>query len=161
MGTNGKSENEGDHRMPGAGRFGPTGRGLPQRMQIIQQFPLIIHLQTDKIKIKRHQSTSFQSINRNFINNDIPKIVSKNYRLSKKIQKELEGVIDNSHCVYCLKRVTQPITLSCGHELCLSCAEEIISLYKFTHIPTIEHSFIKCPKCKTKSNIFKEVNKVD
>mgnify|MGYP002624375268 CR=1 FL=1 len=107
----------------------------------------------DKIKIKRHQSTSFQSINRNFINNDIPKIVSKNYRLSKKIQKELEGVIDNSHCVYCLKRVTQPITLSCGHELCLSCAEEIISLYKFTHIPTIEHSFIKCPKCKTKSNI--------
>jgi len=107
----------------------------------------------NSIKIKRLKSTSFQSINRNLFNNDMPKIASKNYRLSKKIQENLEGLIDNSHCVYCLKRVTQPITLSCDHELCLSCAEEIISLYKFTHIPTIEDSFIKCPKCKTKSNI--------
>ena len=107
----------------------------------------------NSIKIKRLKSHSFQSVNRNLLNNDISKIASKNYRLSKKIQEDLEGLIDNSHCVYCLKRVTQPVTLSCDHELCLSCAEEIISLYKFTHIPTLDDSFIKCPKCKTKSNI--------
>ena len=109
--------------------------------------------QIQKEKDKKERSTSFQSINKNLFINDIPKVASKNYRLSKKIQENLEGLIDNSHCVYCLKRVTQPVTLSCEHELCLACAEEIISLYKFTNIPTIEDSFIKCPKCKTKSNI--------
>ena len=123
------------------------------RKKLIQKEKDKKEISPNNIKFKRLKSNSFQSINRNFFINDIPKLVSKNYRLSKKIQEDLEGLIDNSHCVYCLKRVTKPVTLSCEHELCLSCAEEIISLYKFTHIPTIEDSFIKCPKCKTKSNI--------
>ena len=105
-------------------------------------------------KLKKQISKSFQDFNQVLENVvDIPSVTLKNLRLTKKIQEDLEGLIDNNHCVYCLKRVIQPITLSCDHELCLACAEEIISLYKFTHIPNIENSFIKCPKCKKKSNI--------
>ena len=105
------------------------------------------------IKMKDN-SNSFQDINHSLVNNlDIPSITLNNLRISKKFQDNLEEFIDNSHCVYCLKRVIKPITLSCEHELCLSCAEEIISLYNFIHIPNIEKTFIKCPKCKKKSDI--------
>jgi hypothetical protein len=107
----------------------------------------------NKTKIKRSPN-SFQEINQYNKNDiDIPKITLNNLRLSKTIQENLEEYIDNSHCVYCLKRVIKPITLSCEHELCLSCAEEIISLYNFIHIPNIEINFIKCPKCKKKTDL--------
>ena len=99
-------------------------------------------------------SNSFKDIN--FVldkNVEITNFTINNLRLTKKINDNLEKRIDNTHCVYCLKRVIKPIELSCGHELCLSCAEEIISLYKFIHIPYIEPKFIKCPKCKKKSDI--------
>ena len=102
-------------------------------------------------------SNSFQDINQVLLNNNnrtnIQNISLNNLSLTKKINDNLEGYIDNIHCVYCIKRVNKPITLSCEHELCLSCAEEIISLYKFTHIPNIEIKTIKCPKCKIKSEI--------
>ena len=97
---------------------------------------------------------SFQDLNHVITTSqDLKNFKLNNLRITKQINDNLEKFIDNSHCVYCLKRVIKPITLSCGHELCLLCSEEIISLYKFIHIPNLEIKFIKCPKCKTKSEI--------
>ena len=104
--------------------------------------------------IKRKISNSFQDINHVLENNsNLNDFTINNLRLTKKINDNLEGLIDNSHCVYCLKRTIEPITLFCEHELCLSCAEEIISLYKFTHTANFEVKSLKCPKCKIKSDI--------
>ena len=97
---------------------------------------------------------SFQNMNHVITNNqDLKDFKLNNLRITKIINDDLAKLIDNNHCVYCLKRVIKPITLTCDHELCLSCAEEIISLYKFIHIPNLEVKYIKCPKCKTKSEI--------
>ena len=109
-------------------------------------------IKNDNLKIKI--SNSFQDINHVFENNTNQKDFRlNNLRLTKQINDNLEQLIDNNHCVYCLKRVIKPIILSCEHELCLSCAEEILSLYKFTHTAYKEVKSIKCPKCKIKSDI--------
>ena len=97
---------------------------------------------------------SFQNMNHVITNNqDLKDFKLNNLRITKIINDDLAKLIDNNHCVYCLKRVIKPIKLTCDHELCLSCAEEIISLYKFIHIPNLEVKYIKCPKSKTKSEI--------
>ena len=87
---------------------------------------------------------------------DIQSVTEKNLQLTQELQESLQNLIDNSHCVYCLKRVFKPITLKCKHELCLECAKEIKSIYKFIHIKDLNKNIIKCPKCKSKTEIRNE-----
>ena len=87
---------------------------------------------------------------------DIKSVTEKNLQLTQELQESLQSLIDNSHCVYCLKRVFKPITLKCNHELCLECAKEIKSIYKFIHIKDLNKNIIKCPKCKSKTEIRNE-----
>ena len=115
----------------------------------------ITGLKTNNKKSNDKNNNAYNNLNPVFVNNvDIPSVLINNLRLTEKIQENLNDLIDNCHCVYCLKRVNQPITLTaCNHELCLECAKEIISLYKFIHVVDVGKPFIKCPKCSKKSDI--------
>ena len=84
---------------------------------------------------------------------NIQSVTYNNLQLTNELKQSLTNLIDNTLCVYCLKRVTKPITLKCKHELCISCAEEIVSLYKFSHLGLNPSQSIKCPKCKIRTPI--------
>ena len=103
-------------------------------------------------KIFLSENLKLQNIN----NVDIKSVTEKNLQLTQELQESLSNLVDNSHCVYCLKRVNKPITLICRHELCLECAKEIKSIYKFIHIKDLNKNIIKCPKCKKKTEIRNE-----
>lgn len=133
--------------------------------------------QQQQINIKQHQKTfneqqsntvaavsnsiqsqsPLQSKIQNVNNMSIQSVTYTNLNITSQL-KEGIGIseqIDTSKCVYCLKRVSYPITLTCKHELCLSCANEIQSLKQFTKYFISPSSsllpYIKCPKCLIKT----------
>ena len=98
--------------------------------------------------IKKHP-TQIQNVN----NISIQSVTLNNLKLTSDLKESLTNLIDNTTCVYCLKRVNQPITLKCKHEICLSCAIEISSLYSFSHFGINFSQSLKCPKCKEKTSV--------
>lgn len=98
------------------------------------------------------QNTQIQNVD----NINIQSVTYNNLQLTNELKQSLTNLIDNTLCVYCLKRVTKPITLKCKHEVCISCAEEIVSLYKFAHLGLNPTNSIKCPKCKVRTPIPQE-----
>lgn len=96
--------------------------------------------------IKKHP-TQIQNVN----NMSIQSVTLNNLKLTSDLKESLSNLIDNTVCAYCLKRVNQPITLKCKHEICLSCAVEKSSLYSFSHLGINFSQSLKCPKCKEKT----------